>query len=141
MSRSGVAKDKKFINAHIVEYCKEWCIFYETSAARTPQQTSVNERRNKTLKEKARTMLAENNVPQRFWAEAINTVCFTQNRSLLIKRHGKPPYEVRKGKTPYMSFFRVFCCRCFIHETSHFWIGVQFLIWLVQVFGNFNHKK
>nr|GFB97884.1 hypothetical protein [Tanacetum cinerariifolium] len=40
---------------------------------RTPQQNGVAERRNKTLIEAARTMLADAKLPVTFWAEAVNT--------------------------------------------------------------------
>ncbi|XP_073119887.1 uncharacterized protein [Henckelia pumila] len=48
-------------------------IKHELSAARAPQQNGVAERRNRILKEEARTMIADSNVSQRLWAEAINT--------------------------------------------------------------------
>nr|GFA45128.1 retrovirus-related Pol polyprotein from transposon TNT 1-94 [Tanacetum cinerariifolium] len=51
-----------------------------TSVARTPKQNGVVERRNRTLVEAARTMLSAAKVPLFFWAEAIVTTCFTQNR-------------------------------------------------------------
>ncbi|GJR12142.1 ribonuclease H-like domain-containing protein [Tanacetum coccineum] len=43
----------------------------EYSVARTPQQRGVAERRNKTLIEAARTMLADSKLPTTFWAEAV----------------------------------------------------------------------
>ncbi|GJU62441.1 ribonuclease H-like domain-containing protein [Tanacetum coccineum] len=52
----------------------------EFSVARTPQQNGVAERRNKTLIEAARTMLADSKLPITFWAEAFNTACYVQNR-------------------------------------------------------------
>ncbi|KAL8478614.1 hypothetical protein ACS0TY_030483 [Phlomoides rotata] len=61
-------------------------------------------------------MLSENKVKGRFWVEAINTACYTQN--LLNKVHGKIPYEIWKGRKPRVSFFRVFGCRCFIHNNG-----------------------
>nr|GEU29135.1 hypothetical protein [Tanacetum cinerariifolium] len=45
----------------------------EFSNARTPQQNGVAERRNRTLIEAARTMLADAKLPVTFWAEAVNT--------------------------------------------------------------------
>nr|GFB66507.1 integrase, catalytic region, zinc finger, CCHC-type, peptidase aspartic, catalytic [Tanacetum cinerariifolium] len=57
---------------------------YQTSVARTPEQNGVVERRNRTLIEAAQTMLSATKVPLFFWAEAIATTCFTQNRSLVI---------------------------------------------------------
>ncbi|GKE46636.1 putative ribonuclease H-like domain-containing protein, partial [Tanacetum coccineum] len=43
---------------------------------RTPQQNKVAERRNKTLIEAARTMLADSKLPTTFWVEAVNTACY-----------------------------------------------------------------
>nr|GFA19460.1 hypothetical protein [Tanacetum cinerariifolium] len=54
-------------------------ILHQTSISQTPKQNGIVERRNRTLVEAARTMLSAAKVPQFFWAEAIATVCFTQN--------------------------------------------------------------
>jgi len=58
-------------------------IFYEKhgivdefSSLRTPQQNGVVERKNRSLQEMARTMIHENNLAKRFWAEAVNTTCY-----------------------------------------------------------------
>ncbi|GJW91809.1 ribonuclease H-like domain-containing protein [Tanacetum coccineum] len=55
----------------------------EFSVARTPQQNGVAERKNRTLIEAARTMLADSKLPTTFWAEAVNTACYVQNRVLV----------------------------------------------------------
>ncbi|GJW32712.1 putative ribonuclease H-like domain-containing protein [Tanacetum coccineum] len=52
----------------------------EYSVARTPQQNGVAERKNRTLIEAARTMLADSKLPTTFWAEAVSTACYVQNR-------------------------------------------------------------
>nr|GEW70867.1 hypothetical protein [Tanacetum cinerariifolium] len=49
---------------------KASCIRREFSVARTPQQKSVAERRNMTLIEAARTMLADSKLPTTFWDKA-----------------------------------------------------------------------
>ncbi|GJR96681.1 putative ribonuclease H-like domain-containing protein [Tanacetum coccineum] len=49
--------------------------------ARTPQQNRVAERKNRTLIEAARTMLADSKLPTTFWADAVNTACYVQNRA------------------------------------------------------------
>nr|GEV97754.1 retrovirus-related Pol polyprotein from transposon TNT 1-94 [Tanacetum cinerariifolium] len=56
-------------------------ITQQFSAARTPQQNGVVERRNRTLVKAARTMLTFTNLPLFLWAEAITTSCFTKSRS------------------------------------------------------------
>ncbi|GJZ24969.1 ribonuclease H-like domain-containing protein, partial [Tanacetum coccineum] len=65
--------------------------------ARSPQQNGVAERRNRMLIEAAKTMLADSKLPTTFWAEAINTACYVQNRVLVVKPHNKTPYELFHG--------------------------------------------
>ncbi|GJW06993.1 ribonuclease H-like domain-containing protein [Tanacetum coccineum] len=55
------------------EFCRLKGIKREFSVARTPQQNGVAERKNMTLIEAARTMLADSLLPTVFWAEAVNT--------------------------------------------------------------------
>ncbi|GJX57900.1 putative ribonuclease H-like domain-containing protein [Tanacetum coccineum] len=84
---------------------------------RTPQQNGVAERRNRILIEAARTMLADSKLPTTFWAEAVNTACYVQNRVLVVKPHNKTPYELFHGKTPTLSFMRPFRCLVTILNT------------------------
>nr|GEY86461.1 Gag-Pol polyprotein [Tanacetum cinerariifolium] len=70
----------EFKNREMNQFCKMKGILREFSVARTPQQNGVTDRRNKTLIEAARTMLADSKLLTTFWAEAINTACYVQNR-------------------------------------------------------------
>nr|GFB51301.1 retrovirus-related Pol polyprotein from transposon TNT 1-94 [Tanacetum cinerariifolium] len=88
-------------------------ISHETSVARSPQQNGVVERRNRTLIKAARTMLICSQAPLFLWAEAVETACFTQNRSIIRLRHGKTPYELLHSKLPDLSFFHVFGALCY----------------------------
>nr|GEX51517.1 retrovirus-related Pol polyprotein from transposon TNT 1-94 [Tanacetum cinerariifolium] len=56
----------------------------EFSVARTPQQNGVAERKNRTLIEAASTMLADSLLPIPFWAEAVNTACYVQNKAFRV---------------------------------------------------------
>nr|GEZ94171.1 putative ribonuclease H-like domain-containing protein [Tanacetum cinerariifolium] len=89
-------------------------IQHQTSVARTPEQNDVVERRKRTLIEAARTMLSAFKVPLFFWAEAITTACFTQNRSLVIPRHEKTPYHIINDRKPSVKFFHIFGSVCYI---------------------------
>ncbi|GJV52632.1 retrovirus-related pol polyprotein from transposon TNT 1-94 [Tanacetum coccineum] len=99
------------------QFCEMKGILRQFSVARTPQQNGVAERRNKTLIEAARTMLADSKLPTTFWAEAVNTACYVQNRVLVVKPHNKTPYELFHGKTPTLSFMRPFGCPVTILNT------------------------
>ncbi|GJS95613.1 retrovirus-related pol polyprotein from transposon TNT 1-94 [Tanacetum coccineum] len=92
-------------------------IVRQFSVARTPQQNGVAERRNRKLIEAARTMLADSKLPTTFWAEAVNTACYVQNRVLVVKPHNKTPYKLFNGRTPTLSFMRPFRCPVTILNT------------------------
>ncbi|KAJ9566512.1 hypothetical protein OSB04_002478 [Centaurea solstitialis] len=84
------------------------------SSVRTPQQNGVAERRNRTLIEAARSMLSEANLATQFWAEAVNTACYTQNRSLIVKRFRRTPYELFRNRKPSIEHLHIFGCVCYI---------------------------
>ncbi|GJV50880.1 retrovirus-related pol polyprotein from transposon TNT 1-94 [Tanacetum coccineum] len=67
-----------------------------------------------TLVEVARTMLSANKLPLFFWAEAIATACFTQNRSLVIPRQEKTPYHIINKRKHTIKFFHIFGSLCYI---------------------------
>ncbi|GJX67563.1 putative ribonuclease H-like domain-containing protein, partial [Tanacetum coccineum] len=104
----------EFKNIEMNQFCEMKGILRQFSVARTPQQNGVAERRNRTLIEAARTMLADSKLPTTFWAEAVNTACYVQNRVLVVKPHNKTPYELFHGRTPNLSFMRPFGCSVII---------------------------
>ncbi|GJT55444.1 retrovirus-related pol polyprotein from transposon TNT 1-94 [Tanacetum coccineum] len=59
-------------------------------------------------------MLSASKVMLFFWAEAIATACFTQNRSFVIPRHEKTPYHIINGRKPNVKFFHIFGSLCYI---------------------------
>ncbi|GJS76065.1 putative ribonuclease H-like domain-containing protein [Tanacetum coccineum] len=107
----------EFKNKEMNQFCEMKGILRQFSVARTPQQNRVAERRNRTLIEAARTMLADSKLPTTFWAEAVNTACYVQNRVLVVKPHNKTPYELFHGRTPTLSFMRPFGCPITILNT------------------------
>ncbi|GKA24169.1 putative ribonuclease H-like domain-containing protein [Tanacetum coccineum] len=112
--------ETEFKNKVMSKFCEHKGIKREFSIARTPQQNGIAERRNKTLIEAARTMLADSILPTTFWAEAVNTACYVQNRVLVVKPHNKTPYELFRGRTPALSFMRPFRCHVTILNTLYY---------------------
>ncbi|GKA21296.1 retrovirus-related pol polyprotein from transposon TNT 1-94 [Tanacetum coccineum] len=99
----------EFVNQTLRDYYEQVDISHETSVGRTPQQNGVVERRNRTIVEAARTMLIYAKSPLFLWAEAVATAYYTQNRSIIRRRHGKTPYELLHDKKPDLSYLYVFC--------------------------------
>ncbi|GJS88460.1 retrovirus-related pol polyprotein from transposon TNT 1-94 [Tanacetum coccineum] len=90
----------EFLNKTLNAFFKEEGIEHQTSTPRTPEQNGVVERRNRTLVEAARMMLSASKLPLFFWAEAIATACYTQNRSIIIPAHEKMAYHIINDRKP-----------------------------------------
>ncbi|GJR88595.1 retrovirus-related pol polyprotein from transposon TNT 1-94 [Tanacetum coccineum] len=103
----------EFVNQTLCEFYENVGISHQTSVARTPQQNGVVKRQNQTLVEVARTTLIFSKATLFLWAKAINTACYTQNRSLIRLRYNKTPYELMQDKKPDLSFFHVFGALCY----------------------------
>ncbi|GJS09814.1 retrovirus-related pol polyprotein from transposon TNT 1-94 [Tanacetum coccineum] len=70
--------------------------------------------RNSTLVKAARTMLSASKLPLSFWAEAVATACYTQNRSIIISTHGKMAYHIINDRKPSIKHLHIFGCICYI---------------------------
>ncbi|GJS03799.1 putative ribonuclease H-like domain-containing protein, partial [Tanacetum coccineum] len=108
----------EFKNSNLIELCGSKGIKRDYSVARTPQQNGVAERKNRTLIEAARTMLADSKLPTMFWTEAVSTACYVLNRVLVTRPHNKTPYELLSGKVPNVSHLKPFGCHVTILNTS-----------------------
>nr|GEW26698.1 hypothetical protein [Tanacetum cinerariifolium] len=98
----------EFLNKTLNAFFKKEGIEHQTSIAQTPEQNGVVERQNHTLVEAVRTMLLASQLPLFFWAEAIATACYTQNRSIIIPTHGKTPYHIINDRKPSIKHLHIF---------------------------------
>jgi hypothetical protein len=60
------------------------------------------------------TVLNEQRTLRSFWAEAVNIACYVSNRIYLRVHKKKTYYELMHGRTPKVSHFHVFGCKCVI---------------------------
>jgi hypothetical protein len=90
---------------------------------------------NRTLCEMARMMLDGHRTPRRFWPEALNIVCYVSKR-IYLRVQKKTCYELIHGRTPKVSHFQVFGCKCFILRKGRSWkrlrlgLGRWHFLWL-----------
>ena len=89
---------KEFENAKFEAFCNEHGIMKEFLAPKTPQQNGVVERKNRIIKEMARVMLLNKDIPQKFWGEAVNTSCHIGNRIFFRVGTKKTSYEIWNEK-------------------------------------------
>nr|GEV82179.1 integrase, catalytic region, zinc finger, CCHC-type, peptidase aspartic, catalytic [Tanacetum cinerariifolium] len=76
----------EFVNQTLIAYFEDVRISHQTSVACSPQQND---------------------------AEAVATACYTENQSLICKRHNKTPYELLHDNKPDLSYLRVFGALCY----------------------------
>ncbi|GJU85596.1 retrovirus-related pol polyprotein from transposon TNT 1-94 [Tanacetum coccineum] len=104
----------EFLNKTLNAFFKEEGIEHQTSTPQTPEQNGIVERRNCTLVEAARIMLSTSKLPLFFWAEAIATACYTQNRSIIIPTHEKMTYHIINDRKPTIKHLHNFGCTCYL---------------------------
>ncbi|GKF34196.1 retrovirus-related pol polyprotein from transposon TNT 1-94, partial [Tanacetum coccineum] len=104
----------EFLNKTLRAFFKEEGIEHQTSTPRTPEQNDVVERRNRTLVEAARMMLSASKLPLFFWAKAIATACYTQNRTIIIPTHEKTAYHIINDRKPSIKHLYIFGCTCYL---------------------------
>nr|GEW28560.1 putative ribonuclease H-like domain-containing protein [Tanacetum cinerariifolium] len=90
----------------------------EFSVPKTPQQNRIAERKNRTLIEAARTILADSLLPIPFWAEAVNTACYVQNSVLVTKPQNKTSYELLHGRKFEGKVDEGFLVRYYVHSKA-----------------------
>lgn len=61
-------------------------------------------------------MLVDSGLPNFFWAEAINTMCYVSNRCLIRSILNKTLYELLNKRNPKISYLRPFECKCFLND-------------------------
>ncbi|GJX39091.1 retrovirus-related pol polyprotein from transposon TNT 1-94 [Tanacetum coccineum] len=59
-------------------------------------------------------MLSASKLPLFFWAEAIATTCYTQNRSIIIPSHEKTAYHVINDRKPSIRYLHIFGYTCYL---------------------------
>ena len=63
-----------------------------------------------------RTMMKVSKLDEKLWVQAIDTIVFIINRSLLRNNCNKTPYQLWKGKPANVKYFKIFGSKCYIHR-------------------------
>uniref|UniRef100_A0AAG5DT47 Retrovirus-related Pol polyprotein from transposon TNT 1-94 n=1 Tax=Anopheles atroparvus TaxID=41427 RepID=A0AAG5DT47_ANOAO len=93
---------REYMNREMKLFLCQAGIHHETSAPYTPEQNGLAERMNRTIVEKARSMLCDANLPKRFWAEAVATASYVINRSPTMGLR-MTPHEAFTGRRPNLA--------------------------------------
>ncbi|GJZ31887.1 retrovirus-related pol polyprotein from transposon TNT 1-94 [Tanacetum coccineum] len=91
---------KKYILVIVDDYSRyTWTLFLR-SKDETPEGSAIR-------------LLSASKLPLSFWAEAVATACYTQNRSIIISTHGKTAYHIINDRKPLINS-SIFGCTCYI---------------------------
>ncbi|KAK1411311.1 hypothetical protein QVD17_37858 [Tagetes erecta] len=91
------------------EFCKDQGIINQYTMPGTPQENGVAERRNRTLMDMVRSMMANSNLALFLWTEALKTAVHILNR-VPSKSVPKTPYEIWTGRKPSLNYMKVWGC-------------------------------
>ena len=114
---SGLRTDRggEFTSNEFNNFCNEHGIRRQLTAAYTPQQNGVAERKNRTIMNMVRSMLNEKKFPKNFWPEAVNWSVHLLNRSPTLAVKNVTPEEAWSHIKPSVSYFRIFGCTAYVH--------------------------
>ena len=105
----------EFCSKEFEEFCKKCGITWKKTTPYTPQQNGVAKIMNKTLMERARSMLNGARLGHEFLAKVVETACYLVNRSPSSVLEDNTPNEVWIAKKPSLSHLRVFGCDSYVH--------------------------
>ena len=105
----------EFTSQEFNAFCDGNGISRQLTAAYTPQQNGVAERKNRTIMNMVRSMLSEKKIPRTFWPEAVNWTVHVLNRCPTLAVRDRTPEEAWSGVKPSVEYFRVFGCVSHVH--------------------------
>lgn len=100
----------EFVNEDLQQYLNRKGIKHEKTIAYSPRSNGAAERANRTLLDKARTLLIDSQLPLHFWAEAVATAEYIHNITPTKTRRDKTPMELWNSKKPSVRHLKPFGC-------------------------------
>ncbi|TXG46600.1 hypothetical protein EZV62_027900 [Acer yangbiense] len=106
---------KEYTSNEFNMFCEDMGITHQLTVSYTPQQNGVSEKKNRTVMEMARCLMAEKKLPKNFWAEAVYTAVYLLNKLPTRAVQGKTPIEAWSGVKPSAKHLKVFGSICYSH--------------------------
>ena len=115
-------------------------IIHQTSRTDTPEQNRVAERKHRHIIETAHSLLLYASIPSELWGEVFLTTVSLINTIPSSYTSGFSPFEKLYGYAPDYSFFRTFCCTCFVLRP--YVERSKFSVWsVIYVFFSYSEGK
>jgi len=107
----------EFVNKSMRDWAAKKGIKLDETTSYTPEQNGIAERKNRTLAEMVKCLLADSKLDKtKYWKLALANAVYIRNRSP-GKRSGKEmtPYEMLTGQKPNLKHLRRFGETCYAH--------------------------
>ncbi|VVT44791.1 uncharacterized protein SAPINGB_P000535 [Magnusiomyces paraingens] len=101
----------EYISKDLEQFFVSKGIKHTYTVPHTPQQNGVAERLNRTLFEKAKSMLLYAHAPEYLWGEAVKSANYIRNRLPSRTTGGVAPLQLWTGKPPSYHHMKVFGCQ------------------------------
>uniref|UniRef100_A0A6V7JW40 Integrase catalytic domain-containing protein n=1 Tax=Bracon brevicornis TaxID=1563983 RepID=A0A6V7JW40_9HYME len=109
----------EYLSNEFKNFCSQKGIQYHLTVPHTPQQNSIAERINRTLVEKARTLLYGANLGKELWGEAVLTATYLTNLTpTKAIPQDKTPYELWHNRKPRLDHLRIFGSTVYVHDKN-----------------------
>ncbi|MBW0539903.1 hypothetical protein O181_079618 [Austropuccinia psidii MF-1] len=106
----------EFLNQKFENLSNRCGFVHILSPPETPEHNGYAERANRTVMEKARCLMNHSNLPNQYWAEAVNTAVFLSNLSPTPSRENKSPHYLWTNTSAKLTKIRTFGCQAVIHS-------------------------
>ena len=105
----------EYTSRDFIQFCEKNGIRHQLTAAYTPQQNGVAERKNRTILNMVRSMLKTKSLPKVFWAKAVNWCAHILNMCPTKSVKNITPEEAWSGYKPNASHLKIFGCIAYAH--------------------------
>ena len=109
---------REYLSKQFKEFCDEKGIARQLTMPYTPQKKGIVERRNQTLLEMVRSMMAQANLPISYWGDVLLAAAYILNR-MPSKSVSSTPYELWTDKKPDLNNLQPWGSIGYVHNTSH----------------------
>lgn len=99
---------REYVNRDLENFLRKAGIRHQQTVPYSPKQNDLAERINRTIVERAKSMMFDAELPKRYWAEAVATAVYLINRSSASGIDGKTLEEIWTGQSPNLQHLRVF---------------------------------
>lgn len=105
----------KFINKHFEQFLKTHRFYHQTSYPYTPQQNGAVDYKYQHIIEMGLCLMAQSNLPQKYWLEAFMMSIFLINRLRMRQLKYISPYQTLLLWIPDYHLLKIFGYLCFPH--------------------------